>query len=401
MLQLALIVPTFNEVQNVSSLRDHVAAALEGIEWEMIFVDDDSPDGTAAKAREMAQQDPRVRCVHRIGRRGLASACIEGVLASSAPLIAVIDADHQHDEKLLPQMFEVLHDRDVDVVVGSRYAEHGHVGAWDESRIAVSRLATRLSRLVLKADLHDPMSGFFMMRREAFVACVRAGVSGIGFKILLDLLATSPTPLRCRELPLPVPQPRRRGKQARQQCRLGVFHDAPGQGHRAAWCRSASSPSCWSAALGLGVHLLVLGALFKGAGSSFLWAQGAATMVAMTCNFVLNNLLTYRDRRLRGWRLLQRLVLLRPGLQRRRDRQRRHRGLPVPEGHPLGVLGHRGRSRRRGVELRRDRRLHVEDTQDRIGCGRPRACAGMTRRQRTDRSTTLQSLMDLTWGRAP
>ena len=303
MLQLALIVPTFNEVQNVSSLRDHVAAALEGIEWEMIFVDDDSPDGTAAKAREMAQQDPRVRCVHRIGRRGLASACIEGVLASSAPLIAVIDADHQHDEKLLPQMLEVLHDRDVDVAVGSRYVEHGHVGAWDESRIAVSRLATRLSRLVLKADLHDPMSGFFMMRREAFVACVRAGVSGIGFKILLDLLATSPTPLRCRELPYQF-RNRTAGESKLDSNVAWEYFMMLLDKAMGGLVPIRFISFMLVGGLGLGVHLLVLGALFKGAGNSFLWAQGAATMAAMTSNFVLNNLLTYRDRRLRGWRLL-------------------------------------------------------------------------------------------------
>ena len=298
--QLSVIVPTFNEVGNVTELRDRVAVALHGIDWEMIFVDDDSPDHTAATLREMAQADPRVRCLQRIGRRGLSTACIEGMLASSAPVVAVIDADLQHDEALLPKMFDLVSGGEFDVVVGSRYVESGGIGAWDESRAAFSRIATKLSRLVLKADLHDPMSGFFTIRRDAFMACVKAGVSGVGFKILLDLFATSPVPLRYRELPYTF-----RNRVAGES-KLDT---------NVAWeyfimlldkFMGGVVPIRFIAfslvgGLGLVVHLIVLTALFKGAGVSFLWAQGGATMIAMTSNYVLNNVLTYRDLRLRGW----------------------------------------------------------------------------------------------------
>jgi dolichol-phosphate mannosyltransferase len=302
--QLSIIAPTFNEVGSVAELRDRVAAALAGIDWEMIFVDDDSPDGTAAIVKEMAQRDPRVRCIQRIGRRGLSTACIEGMLASSAPFVAVIDADLQHDEQLLPRMFELISGGDLDVVVGSRYVASGGVGAWDESRATLSRVATRLSRLVLRADLHDPMSGFFMIRHDVFVACIRAGVSGVGFKILLDLFATSPTPLRCRELPY---QFRRR------------IAGASKLDSNVAWeyfimlldkFTGGAVPIRFIAfslvgGLGLVVHLLVLGAAFKVAGISFFWAQAAATLTAMTSNYVLNNVLTYRDLRLRGWHFVR------------------------------------------------------------------------------------------------
>ncbi len=304
MLQLSVIVPTFNEVGNVVELRNRVAAALAGIDWEMIFVDDDSPDGTAQAVREMAQADRRVRCIRRVGRRGLSSACIEGMLASSAPVLAVIDADLQHDEKLLPQMFALIEGGGLDVVVGSRYVASGGIGDWDESRATASRLATRLSRVVLKADLHDPMSGFFMIRHDAVAACVKAGLSGVGFKILLDLFATSPMPLRYRELPY---QFRNR---VAGQSKLDT---------NVAWeyfvmlldkFMGGVVPIRFIAfslvgGLGLVVHLLVLTLLFKGAGMSFLWAQAAATMVAMTSNYVLNNVLTYRDLRLRGWRFVR------------------------------------------------------------------------------------------------
>jgi dolichol-phosphate mannosyltransferase len=298
--QLSVIVPTFNEIGNVIELRDRVAEALAGVDWEMIFVDDDSPDGTAEAVRKMAQDDRRVRCLQRIGRRGLSTACIEGMLASSAPVVAVIDADHQHDEQLLPRMYELINGGDLDVVVGSRYVESGGIGAWDESRATFSRIATRLSRVVLKADLQDPMSGFFMIRHDAFVACVKAGVSGVGFKILLDLFATSPTPLRYRELPY----------QFRNRLAGESKLDT-----NVAWeyvvmlldkFMGGVVPIRFIAfslvgGLGLVVHLIVLSAMFKGAGTTFLWAQAGATMVAMTSNYVLNNVLTYRDMRLRGW----------------------------------------------------------------------------------------------------
>jgi len=252
----------------------------------------------------MAQRDRRVRCIQRIGRRGLASASIEGMLASSAPVVAVIDADLQHDERLLPQMLAVIDSGDVDVVVGSRYVESGGVGGCDESRAAMSRFATRLARIVLKADLHDPMSGFFMIRHDAVVACVKAGVSGIGFKILLDLFATSPTPLRYRELPY----------QFRDRLSGESKLDT-----NVAWeyfvmlldkFLGRAVPIRFIAfslvgGLGLAVHLAVLTLLYKATGTTFLVAQAAATMVAMTSNFALNNVLTYRDLRLRGRRWLQ------------------------------------------------------------------------------------------------
>ena len=302
--QLSIIVPTFNEVGNVAELRDRIAAVLPAVDWEMIFVDDDSPDGTLAALREMAQTDRRVRCIRRIGRRGLASACMEGALASSAPVVAVIDADLQHDERLLPEMFELISRGDLDVVVGSRYVEGADAPGLDDSRAALSRFGTRLAQLVLKADLRDPMSGFFMIRQAALVDCARAGVSGIGFKILLDLFATSPAPLRYRELPY------RFRERLAGESKLDT---------NVAWeyfimlldkYLGRVVPIRFIAfslvgGFGVIVHLAVLALLFKGIGTAFLAAQIGATMIAMTSNFALNNVLTYRDLRLRGWRLLR------------------------------------------------------------------------------------------------
>jgi len=302
--QLSIVVPTFNEAANVRQLVQLVHRALPAVDWELIFVDDDSPDGTADTVHELAQADPRVRCILRLGRRGLASACIEGMLASSAPVVAVMDADLQHDETRLPEMLDTLRDPDIDVVVGSRYVEEGGIDDWSKQRARLSRLATRMSRVLLKADLHDPMSGFFMIRRDALLRCLRAGVSGVGFKILLDLFATAPQPLRFKELPY------RFRNRAAGQSKLDT---------NVAWeffimlldrLLGRVVPIRFIAfslvgAFGLGVHMLVLGLLYKGGMAGFVGAQTSATIVAMTSNFVLNNLLTYRDMRLRGWQMLR------------------------------------------------------------------------------------------------
>lgn len=197
-LRLSIVVPTFNESGNIAELLRRIESTLGSTGWEAIFVDDDSPDGTARDVRNVAARDARVRCVQRIGRRGLSSACIEGMLASSAPVIAVMDADLQHDESILPQMLQKI-EAGADVVIGTRYAEGGSTGEWDESRKSMSLLATRMSRLILKQTVSDPMSGFFMLKRETFEANVRQ-LSAMGFKILLDLLASSTHALRIEEV---------------------------------------------------------------------------------------------------------------------------------------------------------------------------------------------------------
>jgi dolichol-phosphate mannosyltransferase len=186
---LTIVVPTLNERDNIKPLIALLDATLPHIAWEVMFVDDDSTDETARHIRALALADPRVRCVQRIGRRGLSTACIEGVLACSAPYVAVMDADLQHDEALLPRMLDILQREPVDLVIGSRYAAGGSFGDWASRRARISQMGTKLARLICKQDISDPLSGFFMCRRDAFESAVRR-LSGQGFKILLDLLAS-------------------------------------------------------------------------------------------------------------------------------------------------------------------------------------------------------------------
>jgi len=197
---LSIIIPTLNERDNIEPLMGMLLLALPDIAWEAIFVDDDSTGGTSDHVRALARSNPRIRCLRRIGRRGLATACMEGVLASASPYVAVIDADLQHDERLLAQMLKLLKGGTVDLVVGSRYLSGGGIGNWNLRRAWLSEIGTRLARLACKADITDPLSGFFICRREVFERALRR-MSGQGFKVLLDLLASSPQPVRVSELP--------------------------------------------------------------------------------------------------------------------------------------------------------------------------------------------------------
>jgi dolichol-phosphate mannosyltransferase len=301
--ELAIVAPTFNEAANVEEFVRRLDAALPGVAWEVVFVDDDSPDGTAARVRAMAARDARVRCVQRIGRRGLSSACIEGALATAAPVIAVMDADLQHDERILPAMLDAIRAGGAEVAVGSRYVEGGGIGDWDARRAAISRVSTRLGRLATGVTLADPMSGFFMLRRETFEEVAR-GLSGVGFKILLDILASAPRPLRVAEIPF-VFRPRIAGESkldgaAAVEYAALLLDKTVGRYVPVKFVMFSAIGG-----VGLVVHLFALFLLHVWGGLGFGAGQTAATLTAMTFNFFVNNAVTYRDRRLRGWGLLR------------------------------------------------------------------------------------------------
>ncbi len=296
--ELSIVVPTYNERENVPVLVERLRRMLGHVAWEIIVVDDDSPDGTATVVKDLAAADPRVRCIRRVGRRGLSGACIEGILSSSAPLVAVMDADLQHDEALLPAMLAEIHDG-ADLVVGSRYVDGGSSASGLSSfRQWGSEVATNLAKRVLGVTLSDPMSGFFMIRRER-VEAVADDLSREGFKILLDIVSAQDEPLRITELPFEF-----RSRNAGES-KLDSLVTAEYLGLLFSKISGGVLPVRFLmfaavGASGVGVHLMSLNMFMDWFGYSFEWAQFSATMVAMTWNFVLNNQLTYRDRRLSG-----------------------------------------------------------------------------------------------------
>jgi dolichol-phosphate mannosyltransferase len=305
--ELSVIVPTRNEHDNVRPVYDALCRTLQGIDWEAIFVDDDSEDGTPEAVCRLASQDRRVRCIQRVGRRGLASACVEGILASSAPYVAVMDADLQHDERLLPRMLDTLKSEPiVDAVVGSRYVEQGSTSTRNPHRAWLSNLATRMGRSIMRVPIADPMSGFFMLRREAFQTSARR-LSSIGFKILLDIFASSPRPLQVKEIPFHFRE--RHAGESKFDALIGweylmlladkiIGHVIP----------IRFVVFALVGGLGLVVHLAVLWFCLHPMQLTFELSQATATGVAIVGNFALNNWLTYHDRRLTGWKFVRGLL---------------------------------------------------------------------------------------------
>jgi len=295
---LAVIVPTYNERENVPLLLQKLRTALAGISWEVIFVDDDSPDGTSEVVRQIARRDRRVRLLHRVGRRGLSSACIEGMLATSSPLIAVMDADLQHDASILPAMLDKVRVENLDIVVATRNAAGGSMGSFGAGRVFLSRLGQKISRSIARCAVSDPMSGFFLLRR-AFLLEVVHRLNGSGFKILLDLLASSLRPARVGEVGYHF------GKRQHGKSKLDLsvgFEYIAMVVDKLSGGILPTRVMTFSLIGGLGVlvHFLCLSALYREQHLAFAVAQGIATSVAMVGNFFLNDLITFRDRRRKG-----------------------------------------------------------------------------------------------------
>ncbi len=296
--ELTVVIPTLNERDNIGPLLELLDTVLDTVGWEVIFVDDDSHDGTADWIREISRRDRRVRCLQRIGRRGLTTACIEGALATSAPYIAIMDADMQHDEKLLPQMLAILKSEPVDLVVGSRHVAGGGIGEWNAGRAKISAVAARLSRIICKAEIADPMSGFFMLRREVPGRGSAAPFQS-GGPILVDILAPSSRSLWFGELPYKLRE--RRCGESKLDALVAWEYMMPIAdkliGHIVP-VRFALFALVGG--IGLFIHMAVLWFALTIAGAVYDLAQASAAVAAMTSNFFLNNLFTYRDRRLRG-----------------------------------------------------------------------------------------------------
>jgi len=304
--ELTVIVPCYNEAANVAPMAARLAAALAGIRWEAVFVDDDSPDGTAGAVRAIAAADPRIRCLRRMGRRGLSSAVVEGALSSSAPYIAVIDGDLQHDETRLPDLLAAVR-AGADIAVGSRHVPGGDSaglsGAW---RRRISAAGIGLAQRFLPVRLADPMSGYFLMPRPLFER-LAPRLTAQGFKILLDLILSAPTKLRVTEIPCHF-RPRLAGRSKLDVLVLLQFAALLLDKATRGMLPLRFVSFALVGAVGVLVHLAVLTAARR-VDLPFESAQIAATLVAILANFQLNNVITYRDQRLRGPALQRGLLL--------------------------------------------------------------------------------------------
>jgi dolichol-phosphate mannosyltransferase len=300
-LEVAVVVPTLNEAANVERLVEKLSVVLAGRGWEVVFVDDNSADGTSDLVRRIGRTSRHVRIVQRVGRRGLSSAVIEGILATAAPVIAVMDGDLQHSEDALPRLIDAIESGEAEVAVGTRYVEGGGTGDWDAGRVRMSRLATRAGQIALGTNVSDPMSGFFAIRRDAFERALPR-LSAIGFKILIDILASAPTTLKVTEVPYHF-RSREAGESKIGARVVAEYVELIADKTIGRFVPVRLLKFLAVGGLGVFVHLAVLRTML-GLGDTFIAAQTAAVFVAIAFNFFLNNSFTYADRKLKGWRLL-------------------------------------------------------------------------------------------------
>ncbi len=303
---LTIVLPTFNEAANIPVIVQRIAAALPDTRHEIIVVDDDSPDRTWEVALKLSRDHPHLRAIRRLGRRGLSGACVEGMMAASAPVIVIMDADLQHDETILPNMMAEIA-AGADLVIGTRYAGGGSAGdGFSRTRARGSEWATALANRITGDMTSDPMSGFFMLTR-ATADRVAAELSGEGFKILFDILSRIGPQLTIREAPFTFRE------RLHGDSKLGLLVTLQFLGLLVSRRTGGYLPVRFLlfalvGFTGIFVHMAALFVFSGPLGLSFAVAQTGATLTAMTTNFAINNELTFAHRKLRGARWLFGLV---------------------------------------------------------------------------------------------
>ena len=304
--ELTIVVPTFNERQNVRELIGRLDAALTGIHWEVIFVDDNSPDSTWMEVQNHSEND--LECAAYVASAdvdclGLAS---REILASSAPFVCIIDADLQHDETQIPKMLTLLQADQADLAVGSRYAPGGNAESFKSLRKNISSAATLIAQRLLKVNISDPLSGFFMIRSKSFEA-LAPSLSVDGFKILLDIIATSRGSLRIVEVPYVFSE--RRYGESKLDSRVAIDFIGLLLSKRSR--NLIPSRFALHGLIGTIViftHLTVLYLSHVVIEWPFAQAQIFAAMLTVPIIFSLNNELSYRERRLHGTEFVRGLI---------------------------------------------------------------------------------------------
>lgn len=306
----SVVIPTFKERDNIVEIVQRLNAALSGISWEVIFVDDASPDGTADRVRELARSDQRVRLISRHNRRGLSSAVVEGILAASADVVAVMDGDLQHDETVLTDMFEIVTSGEAEIVSASRFLlKDGADGLSSQSRLAISNSGIRLANVLFGMRMTDPLTGFFVLNRDVALKALPE-LSEIGFKILMDIVVSVPNRPTIKEVPFRFRERIHGESKLDKRVMFDFFlfflekKVSPIIPLPARFLSFALINS-----IGILVHLAVFLPTFTTGALSFVSAQLIATLVSMAFNYTVNNEVTYSDRKLVGRRFFMGFVV--------------------------------------------------------------------------------------------
>jgi len=302
---LSIVVPTYNEKDNILKILEKLNLALNSITHEIIFVDDNSPDGTSAVIKDCIKNSSKIRLIHRIGRKGLAGAVIEGVFAANADLVAVMDCDLQHDESKLLDMINLFSkNNSLDIVIGSRFTETGGISeeAFSKMRELGSKATTLIIKKVLNIDSTDPLSGFFMVKKESFLKSSES-LQTQGFKVLADFLATSRNNIKIKEIGYKFKN------RTAGQSKMGLLTALELVGLVLSQILKGKVSIrfilfCMVGLSGIFVQLLVTGFAMLLI-NQFPTSQTLGIVAAMTSNYFLNNVITFQERKLKSLDLIR------------------------------------------------------------------------------------------------
>ena len=306
---VSIVMPSYNERENIEPLISELAIQDQicHFAFRVIVVDDDSPDGTAEHIKQIDwRYQFRVDCIHRIGRNGLSSAVVEGALLADSEWIAVMDCDGQHDPLDLREMYLLATTRQLDLVIGSRFLETEELDTHRGLRAVISKAGNSIGRLVCGLPLTDPLTGFFLIKRDLFLAAI-PNIGRSGFKILLDILMF----YRSAELKIAEKQinfrVRRTGDSKLSAEVIGGFLTQTAKLMTSRFIPTQIITYSIVGSVGVFVHLTVQ-SIFLAAGANFTMAHAIGTLIAMAGNFFLNNRLTFQRHALRGLALASGLL---------------------------------------------------------------------------------------------
>jgi dolichol-phosphate mannosyltransferase len=311
---VSIVTPTYNEAANVPLFVEAIGDVLADTTYEIIVVDDDSPDRTWEVAGKLGQADPRVRVIRRFGESGLSSAVMAGLGSARGQVLVVMDADLQHDEAILPRMVGLLSSDQADVVIGSRATDGGSYGSWGSGRRFVSWVATLIARLLLRVPTTDPMSGYFAMTRATFDE-LAPSINPQGFKILLEFIGRRRAGLRVTEVGFTF-RNRMHGETKMSPSVIRSYLLAVVELRVGRQVKGQFVLYGLVGLSGVAVNLIVfsitdaigLGAIHLGFGRPLRWSLLLGIQASILSNFVLNNYFTFWERRFHRQRLLVGMV---------------------------------------------------------------------------------------------
>ena len=302
---LSIVIPTYNEKDNVIIILEELKKVLKSISHEIIFVDDNSPDGTSAVVKDCMKKSSKIRLIHRIGRKGLAGAVIEGIFSANADIVAVMDCDLQHDETKLLDMINLFSkNNSLDLVIGSRFTETGEISekAFSKIRKLGSKATTLIIKKVLNITSTDPLSGFFMVKKESFLKSSE-NLQTQGFKVLADFLATSGKNIEIKEIGYRFKN-RLAGESKMSFLTIleliGLVLSQILKGR----VSIRFILFCMVGLSGIFVQLLITGLVMLLI-NQFPTSQTFGIIAAMTSNYFLNNIITFQERKLKSLDLIR------------------------------------------------------------------------------------------------